>query len=272
MKKWQKDHPPYEGDRPYLYLAFAEADSRKVWPVAAMLLARGCRIWYCCGPAGSADEVRCRQSRAAGADLTAVYLSDAACADTHTKSNILVNQQLAHPIICLDPDGADRRLTMGLREDVPHIPLYEQKDSAGLENAIIHAEGFSQEMIGEPVKVRRKSTLGRISTALLIASLLITAVTFAGARFLRTDEPEIKDEVVFSDEAIRSAVHEAAGGVITEERLSEITSIKMDSMPADWDELTLLPALEEIVISQDALLSGGELPEGYTIILQGGAS
>ena len=52
-----KQFPPYEGNEPYLFFAFAEQDSGKVWKQMRPLLARGCRIWYSSGPAGSASEV-----------------------------------------------------------------------------------------------------------------------------------------------------------------------------------------------------------------------
>ena len=119
MKNWWKRFPPYEGEEPYLYFAFADADARRVWPVLRLLLERGCRVWYSTGSAGSAEEVLYRQVRSGGAQLTLLYLTDAVCADGDTKSNLLVNQKQDRPILCLDPDGADRRLAMGLREDIP---------------------------------------------------------------------------------------------------------------------------------------------------------
>lgn len=70
MKNWQKRYPPYEGSEPYLYFAFAEADSAKAWQIMRILLERGCRVWYGSGPSGNADELLRRQERAEGADLT----------------------------------------------------------------------------------------------------------------------------------------------------------------------------------------------------------
>ena len=37
MKNWWKRFPPYEGEEPYLYFAFADADARRVWPVLRAL-------------------------------------------------------------------------------------------------------------------------------------------------------------------------------------------------------------------------------------------
>ena len=134
MKNWQKRYPPYEGSEPYLYFAFAEADSAKAWQIMRILLERGCRVWYGSGPSGNADELLRRQERAEDANLTLLYLTDAACADKDTKSNILVNQKNGKHILCLDPDGADRRLSMGLYETVPHLPLYRLKSRKEIEN------------------------------------------------------------------------------------------------------------------------------------------
>ena len=128
--KWMKQIPPYEGDQPYLYLAFAEEDSGRVWKLLQPLLARGCRVWYCVGPAGSAEELLYRQERCEKAGLTVVYLTDALCVDRDSKSAVLVNQKYNRPILCLDPDEKDRRLDMNLRETVPHVSLYQLPSEA----------------------------------------------------------------------------------------------------------------------------------------------
>ena len=139
MRDSIREFPPYEGDSPYLYFAFAEADSRKVREYLRLLYERGCRVWYSCGKADGPEEVLRRQARYRGAALTLVYLSDEACRDQNTKSSVLVNQKFDSPIICLDPDGKDRVLAMGLRESVPHIPLYRIRGREALEDAFCSA-------------------------------------------------------------------------------------------------------------------------------------
>ena len=274
MKNWQKRYPPYEGSKPYLYFAFAEADSDKAWPIMRILLERGCRVWYGSGPSGSADELLHRQERAVGADLTLLYLSDAACADKDTKSNILVNQKNEKTILCLDPDGADRRLSMGLYETAPHLPLYQLKGAAELDNALIRAEGFSQEILGEPIKVEHDSPVGKLTVLFCALAILLALVSFVGFRYLHWFRPEVLDEVQFSDPAILSAVRDAArGGAITEEMTSEITVLRLSALPASWEELEKLPALERITLPQQALMNGGALPDGDFIVelIGGGA-
>ena len=272
MKNWHKYFPPYEGEEPYLYVAFAAADETKVWKILRPLLERGCRVWYRFGPAGGADNLLHDQERSSGAALTLLYLTDAACADKDTKSNVLVNQKYGRPILCLDPDGTDRRLRMGLREDVLHIPLYELRGSGEIEDAIIHAEGFSQDIIGEPVKIAAGNALGRISMVLCVLAILLAALAFAGFRYFHWFTPDFLDEVALNDPVIVSAVRKAArGGPITEEFANGLIELRLDAMPESWDDLNSLPSLERIEIPQQAIIDGGSLPEGgYTIELSGG--
>ena len=274
MKNWQKRYPPYEGSEPYLYFAFAEADSAKAWQIMRILLERGCRVWYGSGPSGNADELLRRQERAEGADLTLLYLTDAACADKDTKSNILVNQKNGKHILCLDPDGADRRLSMGLYETVPHLPLYRLKSRKEIENAVIRAEGFSQEILGEPVRVEGSGSLGKLTALFCVLAVLLALASFIGGRYLRWFQPEVPDEVPFTDPVILSAVRNAArGGAITEELVSEITVLRLSGMPESWEELEKLPALTTVTLPQQALLEEGTLPDGdITVELTGGGA
>ena len=274
MKNWQKRYPPYEGSEPYLYFAFAEADSAKAWQIMSILLQRGCRVWYGSGPSGNADELLRRQKRAEDADLTLLYLTDAACADKDTKSNILVNQKNGKHILCLDPDGADRRLSMGLYETVPHLPLYRLKSRKEIENAVIRAEGFSQEILGEPVRVEGSGSLGKLTALFCVLAVLLALASFIGGRYLRWFQPEVPDEVPFTDPVILSAVRNAArGGAITEELVSEITVLRLSGMPESWEELEKLPALTTVTLPQQALLEEGTLPDGdITVELTGGGA
>ena len=278
MKKMTNQAPPYEGSQPYMYFAFAESDSARVLKLLRPLLARGCRVWYCVGPAGSAEELLRRQERSAGAALTVVYLSDATCADKDTKSAVLVNQKFERPILCLDPDEKDRRLSMNLRETIPHVPLYQLSDSTDWENAILHADGFSQDMIGEPIKIETGSGfIKKLTLAFCVLAVLVGTVTFVGYRYLdwfrpapQAEQPE--DEISFRDPALQAAVKQAVGGgVITEEQVHAITALQFEELPNSWEELALLPSLERIALPQQALLDGSEVPAGdYVIELNGG--
>lgn len=273
MKNWQKHFPPYEGNEAYIYFAFAEADSADAWKIMRILLARGCRIWYSFGPTGGAEELLHRQQRAAGAGLTILYLSDAVCADKDTKSFVLVNQKFARSILCLDPDRTDRRLQMGLREHVPHIPLYQLTGTEEIESTILHAEGFSQEMLGEPIEIGESGGVRKLSLILSALAVLLLAVSFVGWRYLDWFRPKLRDEIVFSDPVILSAVREAvSGGAIVEETVTGITFLRLDGLPESWDELSLLPALERIELPQQAIAADSELPDSFQIELSGGGA
>ena len=189
MKSWQKKVSPYEGTEPYLYLAFADADAGKVWGVLRPLLERGCRVWYAAGAAGSPEELLRRQERAGNAALTAVYLSRAVTEDKDTKSAVLANQSMGRPILCLDDDGEDRTLAMGLRETTPHIPVYRYRDKAEAEEELVRAEGFTQEMLGEPMKITGGGFAGRLAAVLCILAVLLLAAGFAGWRYLHCPPP-----------------------------------------------------------------------------------
>ena len=245
MRDSFRDFPPYEGDGPYLYFAFAEADSKKVREYMRLLYERGCRVWYSCGKADGPEEVLRRQERYRGSALTMVYLSDEACRDQNTKSSVLVNQKFDSPIVCLDPDGKDRVLAMGLRESVPHIPLYRIRGREALEDALFCA-----------------------------LAVVLSVLFFTGVRESVTEVIQITDEVELRDPVFLSAVRKAArGGAITQELADNLKSVDLSGMPESWDDLALLPSLEEIRIPQEALLGGAPLPEGeYTILLTGGGS
>jgi len=274
MRDIFREFPPYEGNDPYIFFAFAEADSRKVLKYMRLLYERGCRVWYSCGMADGPEEVLRRQARYRGAALTLVYLSDEACRDQNTKSNVLVNQKFGSPILCLDPDGKDRVLAMGLRESVPHIPLYRIRGREELEDAIFHAEGFSQELLGEPVKIRKTGILPRLSIMFCALAVVLSVLFFAGVRERLSEVIQVADEVELRDPVLQSAVREAAGGgAITQEFAQNLKSVDLSGMPESWEDLALLPSLEEIRIPQQALLDGAPLPEGeYRIVLTGGGT
>lgn len=269
MKNWQGKYPPYEGSEPYLYLAFAGEDARKVWPVMRVLLTRGCRVWYCTGSAGNSQELLHRQERAAGAAWTLLYLTDALMADKESKSRIMVNQKDQKPMTCLDTDGTNRYLAMDLRESTPSIPLYRCKKDAQLDEAMIRAEGYTQDIIGKPVKIKN-NWLGKLTGTFLLLTLLLVGCCVLYSQLA----PVHEDTVAFADPVIREAVRTAAGGgALSEERLQNIQSIQLTEIPASWSDLSLLPDLQQIEISQSAAIQAENLPlDAYRIVLYGGAS
>ena len=262
---------PYMGTEPYLYFAFASADARRAARILDMLAARGFRVWYAIGTAGSAEALLRRSERALAASLTMVYLSDAAVGDHDLKSALLVNQKNGRPILCLDPDGTDRRLAMGLREDIPHLGLYGLRSENSLEEALIRADGVTQELLGEPVQARRSALAGRLAAVLSLLAVGMLLLTFVGGRFLARRAPTETDTLVFTDPVLLTAAREAVGGgALTEESTARVTRLRLTAVPDSWDDLGLMPSLEVLELPQSAAMQCDSFPDGVRILLTGG--
>lgn len=262
MKNWRKKYPPYSGDEPYLYFAFADRDASRAWTVMKVLLERGIRVWYSSGTAQSGKELELNQNRAIGAETTFLLLTDEAVSNKNLKSRILAIQSAKKTVVALNPDGKDRLLAMNLKESVPQIQLSGFSGGTELADALCHAEGVTQSVIGEPVKVGRQWALPVI-LCVLSAMLGVLAYYFA---------PKVipQDTVSFSDPVIETAVRKAAGGLLTEETVSGVTELSLAGLPEDWSELEKLPGLEKIRLSQEAAMLAESFPEGYVITLRGG--
>jgi len=269
MINWQKKYPPYEGEEPYLYFAFADGDVRKVWRIMKVLLSRGCRVWYCMGPAGNSRELLRRQARASGAELTLLYLTDALEADKDSKTRIMVNQKDQKALLCLDTDRKNHNLAMDIHESTPSIPLYQLNSDAELEDALIRAKGFTQNVIDKPVAVSG-NWMGRLT----VIFFLLTALLTVGSILYFQSEQTYDDSIRFSDPVIREAARAAAGGVaLTEASVEQIQTIRLEELPESWEDLSLLKDLQTIELPQDAVMEGQELPgSSYRIVLYGGAS
>ena len=273
MKDWRKQAPPYEGEEPYLYLAFADADAGKLGELVRLLKKRGLRIWYSTGPAGSAEELLRRQQRALGAEMTVVYLTDAMTQDQDGKASVLVNQKNGRKILCLDRDETDRALTMGLHESVPHLAAWKYSKTEDLEEALVRSDGFTQEMFGEPVLLEKGGMTGRLTALLCTLAVLLVLGSFLGLRVFHWFQPEIpQDEVVLADETIRGAVRAAVGGgVLTEENTAAIEELRLESLPSSWEDLEKLPGLQRIALPQEAVMTAESLPDGnLVVVLTGG--
>ncbi len=280
MNALSKAYPPYAGDEPYLHFCFSEASGRKALALLRRLRTRGVRVWYC--PAASADrkEREANERRMRGARLTVVYLDEAFRNDPAAKSRLLTCQRDGQRIVCLNTDRGDGGLSVGL-----HANAYEAKLSRGAsadeaERALIRAEGFSQELIGAPETPRRGGL--RILTGVTVAVTVLLLA--AGAlRYLllrpktRAAGPDPADTVTFSNADVREAVRGAlGGGALTEERLNTVTVLRLegDALPDDLSDLSLLPSLETIELTQTAAQDVYSHPalSDYTLVLIGGAS
>lgn len=221
-------------------------------------------------------------ARMLGASLTVVYLDEAFRSDPAAKGRMLACQRSAQTIVCMNTDGGDSGLSIGLHADAEEIRLGRNDGAEDAEQALLHAEGFSQALIGEPIRDKR-SPVKRLAAALIAAAVLLSACGIL-FRLLRKEKPAPPEEtetetdaVAFSDETVREAVRTAlGGGVLTEERMNAVTVLRFDggTLPDDLSDLAFLPSLETVELTQDAAAGVSRHPElfTYTLVLIGGAS
>lgn len=275
----EKTNPPYDGAEPYLHLCFSQASEKKVRGLLRRLRRRGVRV-YC--DTGAASERAAREAAAArmiGAALTVVYLDEAFRRDPAAKSRMLFCQRSGQRMVCLNTDGGDGLLSIGLHPDATEIVLSRTDGAEETERALIHADGFSQELIGEPEGPT--VPIGRILTG-VFAALTAALLLFGAIRYVRNREqrgqqamPAQSDTVTFADATVREAVRDAlGGGALTEQRLKEITTLRLggDALPETLSDLALLENLETVVLSQTAAADAARHPElhAYTVELYGG--
>lgn len=279
----EKNYPPYQGNESYLHLCFAEASGKKVLALLRCLRQRGIRVWYGTEVAADRGMREAMNVRMLGASLTAVYLDEEFRNDPAAKSRLLACQREGQHIVCLNTDDGDSGLSIGLHADAAEIRLGRKASAEDMERALLHAEGFSQELIGEPEK--QKDSRLKILTIVIAAAAAVLLVT-GGLWFLRhkADTPleEIPvptpaDTVTIEDETVREAIRNAiGGGFLTEESLQSVTLLHLEgnTLPDDLSALSLLPSLETVEISQSAAVNVAEHPElsDYTVELYGGAS
>ena len=278
--KTEAYYPPYGGGEPYIHLCFSDRDERKVRPLLRRLLLRGCRVWYCVGQSRDRATQTARSRRMLGAGLTVLYLTEAVRQDTELKNQLLVCQREKQPILVLNTDGGDSGLSLGLTgADAAAMPGDSPSE---IVNAIFHSPRFSQLFLGDPLPVYDRLWLRRISVLLVVLTLLMAAG--AGVyRYLNPPEVppqeeeiavEPEDEVIIENKALQQAVRAAVGGgPITKEALSQVEVLYLSKLPETVEELSVLPRLATLILSQEAAKGAPELPElyeRYTLTVAGG--
>ncbi len=283
MKSLEKDFPPYAGDKPYMHLCFSEDSVRKVAPLLRRLRERGVRVWYRSGYNADAQALKNASDRMMNAKLTVIFLDEALRNDPDAKSRLMLCQQSEQKLICLNTDGGDSGLSISIDPEKLRSGLFRVTGSESAENALIRAEGFSQDLIGTPVIKKRR--LIWIVTGILLALAVATLAIGAAKVLLRPNEPQSqaapleelpKDTVDISDDVIREAIRdELNGAALTPESLRAVTSLRIPSekLPEDLSALKELPSLETIEITQSAALEVQDRTElsDYRIELFGGA-
>ena len=255
--KTETYYPPYGGDEPYIHLCFSSRDERKVRPLLRKLLHRGCRTWYCVGGAPDRRVQMVRSERMLKAGLTVLFLTASARQDTELKNRLLVCQKAKQPILVLNTDGGDSGLSLGLTGKFSSVT--PGTHASELVDAILHSPYFSQLYMGDPLPVFDQLWLKRISTLLIVLALLLAG----GAGVYRYLNPPAspaqeetalpEDTVAFQDETLRAAVRSAVGGgPITEEAVAELESLYLSQLPESTEELSLLPHLTTLILSEAA--------------------
>ena len=269
-----KTFPPYAGKEPYLYLCFADADEKRVTPLLKRLWRRGVRVWYAADDGTSAEKLRANEERMRGAALVVLYLDEAFRADLTAKGRAIGCCQGGTPILCLNADGGDSGLSIGLPSGTPTL-LLEGATPDGIAAAIMRSKGFTQDLIGPPQKEKSHSVRTLAVTVAVLAALLLAGALLYGRLFPPdADEPQKEDTVFFSDPTLTAAVRGSVNGPITEESLSGVTTLRFTALPKDLSELALLPNLTRIELTQETVLSDAErvltLSDTYEIVLIGG--
>lgn len=257
MAELSRRYPPYEGEEPYLYFAFAEADSEKAGPLLAQLYARGCRIWY-----GRGENRPHRLDRIKNASMAVIYMSSKAMTDAdEVKSSVLYCQSRGVPVVVIDV-VENNELSTGFSQNTQHIPALNNPEQ--LEAALIRTEGFTQSLIGE-----KRSTVKTPVWKITLTTFLAAAVVgLGGAYAMGAFAP--KDEVIFQNQVIRNAVRYSVGSPITDSGVQELRVLHLTEAPDKLDELNYLPKLERIEIPEEAVPVFESLTERYTIVVYGG--
>lgn len=264
--------PPYSGDEPFLYLCVSDADKRRVKPLLTRLFTRGCRVWY---PLDANKSLAARSehdARMRKAQLVVLFQTAHARADLALKSALLVCQAEGIPIISIDADRAESTLSMGLGPRVPHIRAKSAKE---IESTLLRTEGFTQELIGTARRIRRPY-FRRIAIAVFAAALVLLGAMLLYRQLHQPEIPSVpapEDTVVFADPALREAVREAiGGGLLTEESVLAVETLRLSSLPADLNELGKLPNLFRIALDQNGADGADALLDRYEIVLIGGGA
>ena len=106
------------------------------------------------------------------AALTVLLLDEALRSDPSAKGRLLACQSAGQRIVCLNTDGGDSGLSIGLHASAEEIRFSRGASAEDLERELVRADGFSRELIGEPAKVKRSGFRTAAVVMLVLAALL----------------------------------------------------------------------------------------------------
>lgn len=233
MKDFRNIYPPYAGKDPYIFLCFEAADAKYAEPILKRLWQRGCRIWY---PLPGSSEVE-NQSLMEHAGLV-VVMNTSQFAVSKAKRNMMFLQSKGVPIIVVDCIRGDV-ISTGEHAGTVHVSAIDGV-SDSVETAIITAEGFSQDFIGQrptmPLPSWVKVLLVTMA-GLVVAAALFLALNISGI-IRPTQDP------------------------------SEVFTLTLDRIPDNMEELEKYPNLETVIIPQSEAGKAESLLDYYTVVLR----
>lgn len=233
MKNIRNKYPPYVGNDPYIFLCFDAADAKTAEPILKRLWQRGCRIWY---PLPGSSEVE-NQNLMEHAGLVLV-MNTSQFAASKAKRNMMFLQSKGVPIIVVDCIRGDV-ISTGEHAGTVHVSAIDGV-SDSVETAIITAEVFSQDFIGQ----RPAAPLPGWMKGLLVAMVgLVAAAALVLGLYIMGFIHPIQDP-------------------------SEVYTLTLDRMPANLEELEKYPNLETILIPQSEADKAEALLDRYTVVLR----
>lgn len=235
MKVFRNKYPPYAGNEPYVFLCFEAADAKTAEPILKRLWQRGCRVWY---PLPGSSEVE-NQSLMEHAGLVLVINSEK-YAGSKAKRNMMFLQSKGVPIIVVDCIQGDV-ISTGEHAGTVHVSTIDGV-SDSVETAIITAEGFSQDFIGQRPTTPLPSWVKGLLTAM--AGLVAASALFLGLY-------------------ITGVIHPMQDA-------SAVYTLTLDHIPDNLDELEKYPNLETIIIPQSEAGKADALLDRYTVVLRKG--
>ena len=276
-----RNYPPYQGAEPYLYLCFHHADAKMVKPVLEELTKHRCRVWYCFSGASSAKENRDNVRYEKNASLMVFWLSDSAARDENMKSAIGYFQTTGRPVICLDRRTNTERSGFSLILDKNARILRSEPDTSVevLVSTLMRTEGFTHLLIAENDSERqiflhkRKSRIIALSILFAAAALMVCAFLYAQSNNWFRPEIVVLDSMSISDPEIRraakAALSEDGSVALTPESIFTITTLRIETPPASFGELSLFPSLARLEIPQSCVDQAAALLDGaqYDIVV-----
>jgi len=145
---------PYEGEKPYLFISYAHADSAQVMEVLSSMYRRGYRIWYDEGIEVGSEWPECIASHLAGAHLMMAFISNAYMNSGNCRREM--HFAISKKIKIINVFLEDTRMTPGMEMQIGNIfalMKYSMTDQLFFEKLyaapLLNSEAFAENPQGE---------------------------------------------------------------------------------------------------------------------------